>query len=268
MRLNGFQDRSTERDNTMKIIASDYDGTLHHHYSVSPQDREAIRKWRDHGNLFGIVTGRATDMLDTAKDEKLELDFVIVFNGVDVYDVQKDITQPTLIKRLAGSTSSMYDMLQIILQAEGNWAEVVTPTRSYFFTHNDTAREHKHWTAIENAKPIKEYIQIYARYENESISLKIAKELEEKYPSEVSALVNGFWLNAAPPAITKASGVWEYAKYMGVKKEDIFTIGDSYNDLDMLEVFNGYAMANGAEAVKKAAKGVCVSVAQLVDIAL
>ena len=41
----------------MIIIASDYDGTLNHH-GISEADKNAIKKFREAGNKFGIVTGR------------------------------------------------------------------------------------------------------------------------------------------------------------------------------------------------------------------
>ena len=41
----------------MKIIASDFDGTLNYH-GISAEDTAAIAKFRAAGNKFGIVTGR------------------------------------------------------------------------------------------------------------------------------------------------------------------------------------------------------------------
>ena len=41
----------------MKIIASDYDGTLNRG-GISDDVRKAIDMWRERGNIFGIVTGR------------------------------------------------------------------------------------------------------------------------------------------------------------------------------------------------------------------
>ena len=38
----------------MKIIASDYDGTLNHG-GIDDKKRNAIKKWREMGNKFGIL---------------------------------------------------------------------------------------------------------------------------------------------------------------------------------------------------------------------
>ena len=68
----------------MIIIASDYDGTLNHH-GVSDGDKEAIKKFREAGNKFGIVTGRdlemATWVIYDLEKIGVEIDFVICCTG-------------------------------------------------------------------------------------------------------------------------------------------------------------------------------------------
>ena len=41
----------------MKILASDYDGTLNYN-GIDDRKRMALDKWRTAGNLFGLVSGR------------------------------------------------------------------------------------------------------------------------------------------------------------------------------------------------------------------
>lgn len=44
----------------MKLLATDYDGTLCYGYGdVMPEDLDAIRRWKEAGNLFAVVTGRS-----------------------------------------------------------------------------------------------------------------------------------------------------------------------------------------------------------------
>ena len=45
---------------------------------------------------------------------------------------------------------------------------------------------------------------------------------------------------------------------------DIFTIGDHYNDLEMIRDFNGYTFPWGKKEVKEVSKGKVLSVASLV----
>lgn len=41
----------------MKLLATDYDGTLNYIHTVLIEDKKAIDKWKKEGNLFVIDTG-------------------------------------------------------------------------------------------------------------------------------------------------------------------------------------------------------------------
>lgn len=47
----------------MKVAASDYDGTLFRQDRIAKSDAEAIKKWREAGHKFGVVSGRDHGML-------------------------------------------------------------------------------------------------------------------------------------------------------------------------------------------------------------
>ena len=108
--------------------------------------------------------------------------------------------------------------------------------------------------------------QIYALRHNDAEALEIAAQLQEKFGDKMSPLVNGSWLNIAPPGVTKASGVLAYAKIMGVDEKNIFTIGDSYNDLDMVRRFGGFSVLNGAPELKAVASQVVDGIQELVRL--
>ena len=56
---------------------------------------------------------------------------------------------------------------------------------------------------------------------------------------------------------------WKPTKLISVK-DNVYTIGDSYNDVEMIEKFNGYSIENAKEEVKKVSKGECSSVSKLI----
>ena len=248
----------------MKIIASDYDGTLRRHNGIEQTDRDAIKKWRENGNLFGIVTGRDEPFIkNITAEDNLEIDFLIIYNGVDIYEFADG--QAKLIKRMLGKSGRLYELLPLILRKSGDWADFVTPERSYYVTYNDEpASSRNNWVKSEALKDVNEFMQIYSLCKTESDALEIARQLNDGFSESVSALVNGSWLNVAPSGVTKASGVWEYAKLKSVGRENIFTIGDSYNDMDMIKEFNGFTLENGAEAVKKISRAVYSGVWELI----
>jgi len=262
----------------MKIIASDYDGTLRRpDVGITDKDREAIIKWRKEGNLFGVVTGRGDGMDVELKRENVEFDFAITFNGVKIWNQNGNI-----LKEFKGNGKKLYDMLPILLQKEGDWADIVTPKRSYYVTYeSETAdgamysdgathgyRQVDHpdtWVSNETVKSIEDFIQIYSLRKKDEEALKIAKQLKNIFPNDISALVNGSWVNIAPAGVNKATGVKEYAKIMKVADKDIYTVGDSYNDIDMLKAYNGYAVFNAPDDLKGlATAGVCDGISGLI----
>ena len=73
----------------MKILASDYDGTLRVNEKVESYDLDMIHKHRAAGNLFGLVTGRSMESIKAEiKGNGIEVDFVIANNGGVIYDKQ------------------------------------------------------------------------------------------------------------------------------------------------------------------------------------
>lgn len=71
----------------MKVLASDYDGTLRTGEMVDTKDVEAIHAFREQGNVFGLVTGRSMESIKKEIERNgFEFDFIIANNGGVVYD--------------------------------------------------------------------------------------------------------------------------------------------------------------------------------------
>ena len=52
---------------------------------------------------------------------------------------------------------------------------------------------------------------------------------------------------------------------LNILKENVYTIGDGYSDIEMIKDFNGYAMVNSVQELKKLAIKECKSVSSLID---
>ena len=93
----------------MKIIATDFDGTLSYNGKISDEDKEAIHKFREAGNKFGIVTGRDVDMAQWIKPENgLEFDYLICCTGAVIRNGEGEIIYQKKGKmgdRMSGSRS-------------------------------------------------------------------------------------------------------------------------------------------------------------------
>ena len=79
----------------MKIIASDYDGTLNYG-GIGDEKRNAISLWRKKGNKFGLVSGRGLkNLIDIPEEDGFECDFILASNGAVIAEadgtVLKDV---------------------------------------------------------------------------------------------------------------------------------------------------------------------------------
>lgn len=71
----------------MKLLASDYDGTLHYGGAIMEEDLDAIRKWKEDGNLFVLATGRSLQSIkEQIKKFDIPYDYLITNNGGMVFD--------------------------------------------------------------------------------------------------------------------------------------------------------------------------------------
>ena len=90
----------------MKIIASDYDGTLNMR-GVSEENKAAIKEWQAKGNLFGLVSGRALkDAVLLAQRDGIRYDFYIAATGATIANSDGEILKRTTfsidtVKKLA-----------------------------------------------------------------------------------------------------------------------------------------------------------------------
>ena len=58
----------------------------------------------------------------------------------------------------------------------------------------------------------------------------------------------------------KSEGVAFLEKYLSLDRDDVFTFGDSGNDIEMIKNFNGVAMGNAIDECKRNAKFITKSV--------
>ena len=74
-------------DMCMKILASDYDGTLRTEELVDINDIHAIQEFRKAGNVFGLVTGRSMESIQMEIEKnQIAFDFIVANNGGVIYD--------------------------------------------------------------------------------------------------------------------------------------------------------------------------------------
>lgn len=219
----------------MKLIASDFDGTLIRGGIISDRDRAAIASWREAGNLFGIVTGRGGELPEfVTRELGLAIDFAVCGSGSMIFD-----GTPALVEF------------------------IVTPEDTAALLE-DEARAHNaiNWGRARCDKITEGFCQFSTLMKDSDSARAYADAVNEKYP-QVNAFQNGRCVDVVKKGISKATGIARVAELFGVPADEIYPVGDSFNDLPMIEAYGGYAIAGSAIADR--AGKICADIAELCE---
>lgn len=236
----------------MKIIATDFDGTLNYNGKVSDSDREAIELFRCHGNKFGIVTGRDLEAsLWFFYNYKLKCDFVISCTGAIITDGDGKI----IYSKKAKTGEFLCDIINKAISLGAGLFVVSDGLRRY---HIDV-----HGKIPYDLSLFPEFNHCNTWFESDESATEFVKYVKEKYPEKISAYRNGNSVDMPPPSVSKTSGIYEYASnFEGAK---IYTAGDNYNDIPMLKEFCGFAVSNALDKVKEEAGHTCDRICDMIE---
>lgn len=264
----------------IKIIASDMDGTLlNSDHKISDENLKAIREAQEKGIHFAIATGR--DYLDVEpvlKEHNLKCE-CILSNGAEYRDSDGKIIEAINIDK-----NSLREILKIMDEFNIK-AELFTNDGIYTPNTREEALEGtaymiQTFSRIESFEKCLEYAENDGRFTR----LKYIEDFEKFFegPIEIRKIFafynNIEALNKARTEIEKISGLAvsssfidnieitnenaqkgiilaKVAKKMGIAKEEVMIMGDSFNDYSMFtEFIETVAMENAIPEVKEIAK--------------
>ncbi len=236
----------------MKIIASDYDGTINYQGKISDSDKEAIQRFRKAGHKFGIVTGRDVELASWIRQENgFEFDFLICCTGTFIKSGEGDVIY---VKK--GKVDTFFD--SIIKEA--------LELNAGFFAVGDVLT--KCYVDVLGKIPydlskIKEFTHANCFFPNEEAAEKFAEYVRSNFSDKISAHRNGSAVDMPPPNVSKVTGIYEYAKLFDAPQ--IYAVGDNVNDIPMVKEFCGYAVSNAVESLKNVAKHQCNRISDMID---
>ncbi|WED24539.1 Cof-type HAD-IIB family hydrolase [Vibrio sp. JC009] len=257
-----------------KIIASDYDKTFFYKTDPSklPRNLEAVKNWRNQGNLFAISTGRdAASIRFERKARDVDYDYLIALNGSLVVDSEDNI-----LFKAALENGLARDVAEMLKQRVGDELIVSNGFDGCNFTNraaslNDAvAREVFERNSQIYTKSVEqaldgEVLLLGCLCSDLEEAQSIRSEILGKYASEVEVFINLNYINVVPKGISKASGLELIVEQAAIREELVSVIGDDYNDIPMLERFTGYAVENAKDEVKQASEKVYPAVADLIS---
>ncbi len=241
------------------ILATDYDGTLCRS-TITEEDRAAIIRFREAGNLFGVVTGRDFPMAwkPLTGEGGVPFDFIICMNGALAVDRNGEI----IFERTADGCV-LPDLIRTVAEVGGSHLGCVTGKTRREFRY-DLPEGNEEYAPHTEAAAIRAFTQGNTWCESVEITARAVEVIRERHGKYINAFQNHVCIDMPPIGVDKGTGVADLADRLGVPHSEIWTAGDNYNDIPMLTRFHGCAMANGVDAAKEAARGVYPNIASIV----
>lgn len=242
----------------MKIIATDYDGTLNHN-GIDNEKRQAISEWRKAGNLFGVVSGRGIkSLLEVIEDKCFEYDFLIVNNGAIVFDNNNKILKEY---RCNGKVAKPF--IEDLFSWDCPFANIDKEISIMVRAENELCAEGEIY--IKDLPEIDYFNQINTMLDTYEDAQNVVEKIKEKYSDVLNPLQNGNCIDITPAGVNKASGIYSLMEFVGGKYEDIIAVGDNINDKDMIAEFKSYAMENGIALIKEMADYITTGITELIN---
>lgn len=243
----------------MKILFSDYDGTLVEKYqSISPKNKEMLNKLHDKGHLFVICTGRNIKEFQCDKNRsEFPFDYLILNNGGHIVDKNFQTLYEKVIDKEVG-----IDILEHTTSYKGLWSYFCDGKETYGYKDGVTV-DH----SLEDQTIDKDFYQLYHGVDHFQIiafnqddegvenARKCYDYIQENLKGKVEAYFNTHYVDVVPSECSKGSGVHKLLELLEHKIDEIYAIGDSYNDLSMIQSADyGYTFNHAHEDIKQVTK--------------
>ncbi|MBQ7836580.1 MAG: Cof-type HAD-IIB family hydrolase [Clostridia bacterium] len=255
-----------------RLIASDLDGTLlSDNAEVTKENFDAIRRITEAGVLFVPVTGRAMYEMPRNVVECENIRYTVSSNGAVIYDkvtgekithcftVERFREIFMLLKKYQVTMTIHYDQKSI------TDASKVSDEAFDYYCVNDYYRKHIRTTnvMIDNFDEYfsedreAEMLSIFFRYEEEL--QQCYKELEAMGDVDITASTKGN-LEIIRRGALKGAALMKLAEKLSIPLSEVIAVGDSRNDLSMIEIAGlGLAASNAIDVVKDASDAVICS---------
>ncbi len=241
----------------MKLIATDYDGTLNYGSHVMEEDLRAINEWRKAGNLFVIATGRSKESIDLEmKKNNLEVDYLVTNNGGMVFDNKGT----EFVSNYLDLVTAL-DIIYIAKVTEGIGGYTVNDGyKRHRIILDESIVDKRHVDLLpdlseEEVMDLPNHSQIVISCNDSDLARDLCSELNQHFSDTIVAYSNDDFVNVVPKGVSKKTGLEFVSEYANIDENDIYVMGDSYNDMPLIDGYeNSNAMLTAPADLQMAAK--------------
>lgn len=230
-----------------KLLVSDFDGTFYVNEEDFKNNKESIKKFKEKNNLFVISTGNNYEhFLEVVKKNNIMYDYLILDQGSVISNSDDKIIYSCCIEHSVAK--SIYQYLKNMYIS--NIIQIYSP-----FSVCNNINENQ-------------ITKISIRVKDLSLAREISKKINLKYKEWINAYIMAFddinIVDIASNVVDKEKAIRKISKIEGIADENIYTIGNGYNDISMVEGFNGYCMKNSVKELLNKCNNQVNSVSELI----
>jgi len=250
--------------NNIKLVVSDLDGTLLNSFGkVSQEDIETLFELGRQGVVRAIATGRSPYSFDKVIPADFPIDYLIFSSGAGTLEWKK--------RKIHYTTELLPDEVQGV-------ADILIQNEVDFMVHEPIPANHRflyHQASTNNSDFIRR-IEIYHQYCQPYIpgiaygssatqilavlpkNVELFEKLKSLFPAmkviRATSPLDGhsIWMEIFRKDVSKAHGVGYLCGLLKIQNNQVLTIGNDFNDLDMLSNFEvSFVVSNAPEELKE-----------------
>ncbi|MEF9992548.1 MAG: HAD family hydrolase [Romboutsia sp.] len=250
----------------IKHIFCDLDGTLYHN-GISEDDANAIGEIEKKGVKFHIATGRIFNQAYKMTKDKISMNgYYICENGSFIHDSNKEkIFKGTIDDNLVKKVASRFESKTAHIYFKYDGKVVLTGGEDTFKRYTSEFTLDPDFTNRDSFNNLVGNIGIVSGdiEELNRIELYLKSEFSENLDIYFSA---SHTLNIVPRGVSKRRAIEYVCNILDADMDEVATIGDSPNDICMLEGMKySFAMENARDSVKESANYTASSVKEVLE---
>ena len=251
----------------MKLFASDYDGTYWKHTFKGQVDLvkniKQTKQWREEGNLFVFATGRPISMMRLEKYmHGIVYDYIVGLNGGIIISKTGDILfRETINNSIARKIMILIQQKEVLHYSVSDglcghyhtafgWSHKTFYGFAFFKLFLKT-----YGLTLDEAlnRPV---VQISVKLKSADEASSFAHQMNQLFGKDIVAFSNLRHVDIAARGLSKATGIEYIANRHGIDANDIYCMGDSFNDLPMLKRYHGFTLPEAHQTIKENVRGV------------
>lgn len=217
------------------------------------RNKQAVEFFLAQGGYFTVATGRACQTFAPYVTRVPMNAPAVLANGAVIYDFQAgvELSHAYLPQSIVPHAQALAQALPE-LGFETHLGELI-----YTYRPNEITRRHIHKLGCPFVEcgfeemPLP-WTKLLVQHEAHDYLVRAAAWLGERYPGRYEAIFsNHHLLEVTDHGATKGGAVLEVARRLGVRRENLYCVGDNQNDIPMLAVAaQAFAPANCAPEVR------------------